>query len=107
MHVADPSALAIGKKYLFVIGEDPQVHPELERVFLQQDSLSSRGSCGSAEALQFASLGSNSGSSAGAVNFLAESLGSFTEEGGDAELQLRFRKASVAEIEAAFDFGTY
>ena len=107
MHVADPSALAIGKKYLFVIGEDPQVHPELERVFLEQNLVSSVGTCDDAEALQFASLGTSSALPAGSTNFLAESLGSFTEEGGDVELQLRFRKASVAEIEAAFDFGTY
>ena len=107
MHVADPSTLALGKKYLFVIGEDPQVHPELERVFLEQNTLGSEGTCDDAEALQFASLGTSSSLPENSTNFLAESLGSFTEEGGDAELQLRFRKASVAEIEAAFDFGTY
>lgn len=100
-HVADPTALTVGKKYLFVFGEDPKVHPELERVFLTVDASSSVGTQADSEALSTVALSSNSGSAAGAVNFLAESVGVKTEEGADTKYLFRFRKPTVLEMEEA------
>ena len=100
-HVADPTALTVGKKYLFVFGQDPKVHPELERVNLVVDPFSSVGTQADSEALTTVALSSNSGSAAGAVNFLAESVGVKTEEGADTKYLLRFRKPTVLEMEEA------
>lgn len=100
-HIADPSVLTVGKKYLMYFGADPQVNPELERVSLTVDTFSSVGTQAGDEALLTAAFSSNSGSSAGAVSFLAESLGVKTDEGEDTKYLLRFRKASVLEMEAA------
>ena len=100
-HVADPTALTVGKKYLFVFGQDPKVHPELERVNLVVDPFSSVGTQADSEALATVALSSNSGSAAGAVNFLAESVGVKTEEGADTKYLLRFRKPTVLEMEEA------
>lgn len=99
--VTDPTALTVGKKYLFVFGEDPKVHPELDRVYLTVEAGSSVGTQGDAEALLTAAFSSNSGSSAGAVSFLAESLGVKTEEGEDTKYLLRFRKPTVNDMDAA------
>ncbi len=100
-HIADPSSLTVGKKYLFVFGSDPQVHPELERVYLTVDPFSSVGPQADSEALLTVAFSSNSGSSAGAVNFLVDSIGVKTEEGADTKYLLRFRKPTVLEMEEA------
>jgi len=110
-----PAGLTVGKKYLFCAATnlnrpaaDPQVHPELERVWLDVDPYSSTGPMDDTEPLLTTALSSNSGSAAGAVNFLAESVG-YWNESRDAYHQypLRFRKPTVSEIESSFDFGLY
>jgi hypothetical protein len=53
------------------------------------------------------SLQSNSGSAAGNVQFLADSVGVRTNAGYDVESKLRFRKVSVPAWEEAFDQGTF
>jgi hypothetical protein len=100
-----------GKKYLMVVegssALDPKVHPELDRVYLTKEEFSSRGPQLDSENAMLVSLQSDSSSSAGNVQFLADSVGVRTNAGYDVESKLRFRKVSVTAWASAFEQGSF
>lgn len=67
-----------GKKYLVYFGTEPEVHPELPRLQMVPATESMRGTLDASERVLTASLGSDSGSAANNVEFVAESVGVFS-----------------------------
>ena len=87
----------VGKKYLIYAGQDPKVHPELPRLSMALDSVSTRGTQAGTEAVLMAVLGSNSSSSVGNVQVLAEELG-VNDSAIKRKIELKIRLASKAAL---------
>jgi len=103
--VKDPNfAVTAGKTYLIHTGSDPKVHPELTRIPLTLE-FNSVGDQDAGEQILTAALNTDSSSAAGKYKFLVDSLGVKTENGYDRKSLLRFRQATVNDLN--FDFGTF
>jgi chemotaxis protein histidine kinase CheA len=103
--VRDPNfALTAGKTYLIHTGNDPKVHPELTRIPLVT-AFNSVGDQDAGEQILTVALNTDSSSAAGNYQFLVDSLGVKTESGYDRKSLLRFRQATVNDLN--FDFGSF
>jgi len=80
-------------------GQDPKVHPELPRLTMSSDNISTRGPQDASERVMTAALGSDSATSAGNCQFLAEAVGVFSPS-VKRKLSLKIRKLSQASFDA-------
>ena len=98
------SPLLTGTKYLFYVGANPPVHPELQHVALDLVPVQSIGDKNPSELILTAALNSNSGEPAGEVRWMVESLGVFSPTRKQ-EMELRIRTVplnSDSKIDAIY-----
>ena len=98
VYIANETPVA-GKKYLMYFGQDPKVHPELPRLTMSSDNISTRGTQDASERVMTAALGSDSATSAGNCEFVAEAIGVFSPS-VKRKLSLKIRKLSQASFDA-------
>ena len=99
VYVANQTPVA-GKKYLMYFGQDPLVHPELPRLTMSSDNVSTRGTQDAAEQVMTAVIGSDSATSAGNCEFVAEAVGVFSPS-VKRKVKLRIQNATKADLVAA------
>jgi hypothetical protein len=98
------SPLLAGTKYLFYIGTNPPVHPELQHIALDLVPVQSIGDKNPSELILTAALNSSSGEPAGEVSWMVESLGVFSPTRKQ-EMELRIRTVplnSASKIDAIY-----
>jgi hypothetical protein len=98
------SPLFAGTKYLFYIGTNPPVHPELQHIALDLVPVQSIGDKNPSELILTAALNSSSGEPAGEVSWMVESLGVFSPTRKQ-EMELRIRTVplnSSSKIDATY-----
>lgn len=99
VYIANETPIA-GVKYLMYFGQDPKVHPELPRLTMSSDNVSTVGTQDANEDVLTAVLGSDGGTAIGNCKFVAEAVGVFTPS-IKRKIALKIRKASVADLESA------
>jgi phage terminase large subunit-like protein len=98
------SPLFAGTKYLFYIGTNPPVHPELQHIALDLVPVQSIGDKNPSELILTAALNSSSGEPAGEVSWMVESLGVFSPTRKQ-EMELRIRTVplnSASKIDSIY-----
>ena len=89
----------LGKKYLVYFGQNPSIHPELERIELIKSTGSSAGDQNPAEQVFTVSYGSDSGASVNNVKMMVESLGVYSPN-YKSLVSLKIRAATKAALDA-------
>ncbi len=101
VYIANQTPIA-GVKYLMHFGQDPKVHPELPRLTMSSDNVSTRGTRGATERVLTAALGSDSGTSANNCQFVAEAVGVYsTAVKRKTKLEIRLASKSSLDLEAS------
>jgi hypothetical protein len=98
------SPLSAGTKYLFYIGTNPPVHPELQHIALDLVPVQSIGDKNPSELILTAALNSSSAEPAGEVSWMVESLGVFSPTRKQ-EMELRIRTVplnSASKIDSIY-----
>ena len=98
------SPLSAGTKYLFYIGTNPPVHPELQHIALDLVPVQSIGDKNPSELILTAALNSSSVEPAGEVSWMVESLGVFSPTRKQ-EMELRIRTVplnSASKIDSIY-----
>ena len=98
------SPLSAGTKYLFYIGTNPPVHPELQHIVLDLVPVQSIGDKNPSEIILTAALNSSSAEPAGEVSWMVESLGVFSPTRKQ-EMELRIRTVplnSASKIDSIY-----
>ncbi|MGA1669817.1 MAG: hypothetical protein ACO39F_02905 [Candidatus Nanopelagicaceae bacterium] len=98
VYIANQTPLA-GVKYLMYFGQDPKVHPELPRLTMAADNVSTQGSQGAGERVLFSVIGSDGGAAIGNCEFVAEAVGVFSPN-IKRKIEFKIRKASKAALDA-------
>ena len=93
----------VGVKYLMYFGQDPKnVHPELPRLTMYAESISTVGQQGENERVFTSVIGSDSGTSPNNCQFICESVG-ITSPNINRELQLKIKKPSLATLSSTVE----
>lgn len=104
VYLADQAPVA-GVKYLMYFGQDPKVHPELPRLTMAKESLTSSGTQASSEVVMTAVLGSDSATALGNCEFVAEAVGVYSPSFKQ-KVSLKIRKSSEAALQSEISRAT-
>lgn len=104
VYLADQAPVA-GVKYLMYFGQDPKVHPELPRLTMAKESLTSNGTQASSEVVMAAVIGSDSGTALGNCEFVAEAVGVYSPSFKQ-KVSLKIRKSSEAALQSEISRAT-
>lgn len=98
VYIANQTPVA-GVKYLMHFGQDPKVHPELPRLTMSADNVSTLGTQAAEERVLTAVIGSDSATAVGNCEFLAEAVGIYSPS-IKRKISFKIRKLSQASFEA-------